>query len=160
MAVSAFPALVDALVERVRAALPTDVDVFDGAPNSDSGNDFVAIGVPSLDDNGAVAAGSSEQEWATIGQLSRQEEGRINCVAAAHSEDESLKDARDKVSSIAEAVATVCRTRDVTTNVPNLGVETVMWCAYGGQVAFHELVIEGQPRGYAIEFQIGYKARI
>lgn len=159
MAVSAFPALVDALVERVRAALP-DADVCDGAFGSDSGKDFVAVGVPSLDDNGAVAAGSAEQSWATMGQLARDEEGVINCVAAAQTQDESVKGARDRALALAEAVAMVCRTRDVTTNAPNLGVSTVLWCAYGGQVSFHQLVEEGKPNGYAVEFQIGYRARI
>jgi hypothetical protein len=95
-----------------------------------------------------------------MGQLARDEAGVINCVAAARSQDETVKDARDRAFAIAEAVATVCRTRDVTTNVPNLGVSTVLWCSYGGQVSAYEVVEDDEPVAYAVEFQIGYRARI
>ena len=161
MAVSAFPALVDALVERVGAAVAVGVNVFDGAPDSDSSDDFVAIGVPSIDLDGTVAAGSAEQSWAGgTSALTRDEQGVINCVAAARSQDGSVKDARDRAYVIAEVIATVCRTRDVTTNAPNLGVSTVLWCSYGGQVSAYEVHEEDQPVAYAVEFQIGYRARI
>ena len=105
MAVSAFPALVDALVAQSAEVLPSGALPFDGFPTTDDDVDFVAFGIPSVDDAGLAFAGTSEQSWATIGQLARDEAGTINCVAAARSTDETVKDARDRAFAIAEAVA-------------------------------------------------------
>ena len=160
MSVSAFPALIDALMAQSGALLPAGALPFDGMPTTDDDVDFVAFGIPSIDDAGQAFAGTSEQLWGPVGNLSKDEQGAINCVAAARSTDETVKSARDRAFAIAEAVASLCRTVHPVTNAPNLGVATVLWVSYGGQTSAYQVVEAGQPVGYAVEFQIGYRARI
>lgn len=152
MAVSAFPAVVDALVSLSVPAVPAGVTVSDALPPADDPADFLAVGVQSLD--GESEAGQSQQTWAEMGSRARNEEGFVQCLAVARSTDETVKDARDRAFAIAESVAALCRSN------PTLGVASVLWSSYAVETSATPVYQKGQPPAYLVEFQVAYKARI
>ena len=154
MAVSAFPAVVDALVALGRTVVPTGVTVADGMPKPKDPADFLAVGVPSLDDGGSLFSGEARHTWAEVGGLSRDEEAFVNCLAAARSRDETVKDARDKAYAIVEAIAGLCRSN------PTLGVPSLLWTSHGVTVNPVLLYEAGRGVSYVVEFQVAYRARI
>lgn len=154
MAVSAFPAVVDALITLAPGVVPGGVSVADGIPDSDDPADFLAVGLPSLSEQGSMFSGESQQKWADVGGHSRDEEGLVNCVAAARSTNETAKDARDRAFAIVEAVAGLCRAN------PTLGVSQVMWTSFGATVSPTLLYEAGRGVSYVVEFQVAYRARI
>ena len=154
MAVSAFPAVVDALVALAPAVVPAGVTVADAMPSGDDPADFLAVGMPSLDEQGSMFAGDSRQSWAEVGAGARNEEGFVNCLAAARSTDETVKGARDRAFAIAEAVAALCRAN------PSLGVDQLLWTSYGTETNPGVLYEPGKAVSFFVEFQIAYRARI
>jgi hypothetical protein len=154
MAVSAFPALVDALVALAPGSVPAGTRVADALPADDDPSDFLAVGVQSLTDPESFA-GETQQRWDGTGSgAARAEEGFITCIAAARSTDETVKDARDRAFAIAEGVASLCRSNK------SLGVAQVLWTSYGTRTSAGPIWEEGQPVCYLVEFQVAYQARI
>lgn len=155
MSVSAFPLVVDALVALAGPLVPAGVTVVDGMPTGSDPSDFLAVGVPSLlDVTGSLFSGESRQSWASVGALSRDEEAFVNCVAAARSQDETVKDARDRAYAIVEAVAGLCRSN------PTLGVPQLLWTSHGVATNPALLYEEKQPVAVVVEFQVAFRARI
>lgn len=151
MAVSVFPALVDALVAQATTALP-NVLVLDGEGNTDDPGDFLMIGTNSADGEGMVASGSSRQEKRATGPIF-EETGEVNCLALSWNGDGNQKAARDAAFTIAEAVSTLCRTNT------NLGVANIVWTRYGAQTT--PLQIQSDDGALCIvEFTVAYQARI
>jgi len=152
MAVSAYPALVDALIAAATTALP-NVNVYDGYGVSDDPADFLMIGSNNADDTGDVNAGDLRQEWANANHTARDEEGEVNCFALSWNGDGNQKAARDAAFAICEAVATVCR------NDPSLGIPTLLWTSFGSR----STPLQNQDSTgalCAVEFQVSFRARI
>lgn len=154
MAVSAFPAVVEALVALADGVVPAGVTVADGMPAENDPADFLAVGVPSLDEAGSLYSGESRQSWAEVGARARDEEAFVNCLAAARSQDETVKDARDRAYAIVEAVAALCRSN------PTLGVPTLLWTSHGTSTNPVLLYEKGRGVSYVVEFQVAFRARI
>lgn len=151
MAVSVFPALVDALFTQATAALPA-VLVLDGEGATDDPGDFLMIGSNSSSGDGEVTSGESRQEVRATGGI-REERGEVNCLALSWNGEGNQKTARDSAFAIAEAVATLCRT------TPDLGVANVVWTSYGTQTT--PLQIQSKDGAVCVvEFAVAYVARI
>ncbi len=157
MAVSAFPAVVKALVALAPAAIGAFLDgvtVTLGMPPENDPADFLAVGVGSLDEAGSLFSGESRQSWAEIGNRARDEEAFVNCLAAARSTDETVENALDRAYAIVEGVAALCRAN------PTLGVSTLLWTSHGVTTNPAVLYEKGKPPAYVVEFQVAFRARI
>jgi hypothetical protein len=89
--VSAIDDLIVALVTAFTASLP--YDVFDGPPTllpPRSASQFVAIGCDTLENQGEesppVDAAVMVSQWKGLGQVARDEQARINCVAVGRAD--------------------------------------------------------------------------
>ncbi len=88
---SRVPALIEALVTQLDAAL--DVDVFDGpAFGDDARASWLEIGVddPELSGGSGLTAASSRMSWAGLGARSRNEEITILCAAWAWTGEDAV----------------------------------------------------------------------
>lgn len=151
MAVSVFPALVDALVAQATAALP-GVLVLDGEGATDDPGDFLMIGSNSVDGEGMVTSGSSRISKRATGPV-YEEQGGVNCMALSWNGNGNQKAARDAAFAIAEAVQTLCRA------TPNLGVANIVETRYGDQTT--PLQVQSKDGAVCIvEFTVAYTARI
>lgn len=157
MDVSAYPQVVDALVAHMGPILASSgVVVADAVPPGDSPAGFLAVGLPSLSESGPIFTGSSKQDWATVGQQgSRDEFGEVRCLALGTSQDETVKNARDRAKAIFEAVATLTRGADHTLGVPQL-----LWTSIGTSTDWGVLYEEGQPVAVFVEFTVAFRARL
>lgn len=110
-------AAIAALVDLVRAAAPTGVQVDDGDPlaNIDE-QDAIGIGV----DIGDVAGATSQLGYA-VG--SQEQPFDLSCVVQSSSGDGDLAGARTRVFELVDVVA------GVLAEVPQLGVPDVVWDA-------------------------------
>lgn len=152
MAVSAWPAVVDALIAKATAALP-GVRVFDAFGDSDDPGDFLMVGSNNADESGDVNAGEFPQDWANANHTARDEDGVVNCFALSWNGDGNQKAARDSVFATCEAVAALCRAD------PSLGVPQLLWSSFGTRGTPSQGV-DTQGALCAVEFQVSYKARI
>lgn len=156
MAVSALPALIDALVVATGPALP-DWNVYDGIGlfgiSSDPG-DTLMIGVDDPMSPNPLQAASAQQDWAGTGQdADRDEEGDITCAAFAWNGDGDQKAARDAVYGAAETLAGICR------NNPSLGLPTLLWTSLGTSADLTQNQ-DNSGASALLVFQIHYRARI
>lgn len=153
MTTAAYPTVYAALVATATTALPT-VRVVDGYDVSEDPGDVLMIGVPSLTDTTAIAAGSFNQVIATMGTpRSREETGTINGVVLAWNGDADSSAAR------LAAFAILGDLEDALRADPSLGVT-----AFARTVAQLETgaVAEDKLDGAtcAISFTVIYAARI
>lgn len=108
MVTSAFPGVVDALISKLRTALP-DVVVFDGIePTNDSIEKYIVVGAndPEASD---VTAGTASNEYISLGAKSMFENGTVNCVLVAQSGDTALADQRLAAFTLLNTVDTTVR---------------------------------------------------
>lgn len=155
MAVDPYPEVVDQLMALVPASLPAGVEISDGMSTSNSGADFLEVGVPSITPTGPLTSGTGRKDWRTVGMQGAQDDlGEVRCVAAATSQDGTVKDARDRAAAIMEAVATVCRSNR------DLGIDALLWTLVGTERNWVLVYEKGKPPAVAVEFTITYRARI
>lgn len=122
MAVSALPALIDALVAAATSALPAVV-VCDGLPVAGDPGDYLLVGVDDPDTSTFAVAADTAQTPATLGTArSRDEEGDLFCVAESWNGAADAKAARDAAYATAEAVALLVRQR----TTPPFGVASLV----------------------------------
>lgn len=152
MAVSAYPAVIDALIAGAIAALP-NVRVYDGDEVTEDPGDFLMIGSNNTDDTGDVNAGEFRQAWANANHTARDEEGEINCLSLSWNGDGNQKAARDAAFATCEAVAAMCRTN------PSLGVASLLWTSFGTRGTPWQNHDENGAM-CLVEFQIAFRARI
>jgi len=111
--VSAIPAAIDALIATFTAA---GVAVIDGEGASNSTYPAVVfVGISDPDGDGIEEAASSDQEWAWLGHVQRDETLQIHCVAEAWTGDANPKAARDSAFALVRTIS------DAITTDPSLG---------------------------------------
>lgn len=157
MAVNAYPQVVDALVAQVPANLAAGVEIADGMLLANTPADFLEIGIPTVSESGPIYTGSARQDWATAGQQgARDEIGEVRCLAAARvlTGPGGIKNARDRCAAIMEAVQTTCRAD------PDLGIEQLLWTSVGIETNWVLIYPKGKPPTVAVEFTVGYRARL
>jgi len=93
---SLVPALLDAIVSSADAALPT-VGVYDVDGPSDSGSDFLIVGVEDPDEVGFSESAEVAHDWAGFASGVREQMGTLWCVLESWNGDSDPKAARDAV---------------------------------------------------------------
>lgn len=153
MTVTPYPAVIAAIVAQV--VLPAGVTPSNGPRTDDAPGDWLGVGYfPTTE--GPVPTGSFEQDWATTGvQGARNEVSEVRCSAIAYTQTEAIDDAYSRALAIFEAVQTLCRGAD-----PSLGVAGVLWTSVGKRAQWFLLYEKGQPLAVALDFIVGYKARV
>ena len=106
---SAVPAVIDAVVATLTAALGSDVvNDGQGATASDGGL-YVLVGVDDPDSEGYQTAAESAQGWAWLGRQAHYEDITVHSVVVAWNGDADQKAARDSAYAamkvVAEAIA-------------------------------------------------------
>lgn len=128
-AISAVPALLDALVSTLTAALPTRT-VFDGpGVTDDAVTDYVMVGVADPDADTPDDAVETTVEWAGLGANSRYEHITVRCVAVSWTGDVDVKGVRDR------AYASFAAAEQTLTADPSLGDVA----RFGGLASDHSL---------------------
>jgi hypothetical protein len=132
------------------------VTVYDGPVVTDDNPQLVLwVGLDDPDSDGATLAASSDQTWAGLGKLARNEEITIECTAQAWSGTDDVAAMRTACYGIMSAVEDVVRSADAS--------------ALGGGILFPDPgVTGGQLRQNAttdgtvaqVSFQVILKARI
>ena len=116
MFASAIPALIDAIVEQARAALPADAEVFDGYGVSLTNNTVLHVGV---DDPRLVAeAVSARSEQTEETPCIRRETGDVGCATLAWDGTGVQKSPRDRAFAVAAVVQQPPKNRRVAAGVP------------------------------------------
>ena len=159
MATSQIPALIDYLVNLFTSAATLGqatppVTVFDGPQTTAAAYPLVLwVGLDDPDtDQVAPSAAASEQEWAALGRLGRNEITTIHCVAEAWTGADDIKGMRTAVFGIVAAAETLVRS-DPFTGValfPDPGVT-------GLELRQNNPTSGSQAR---VSFQIVFKSRI
>lgn len=114
MVTSAFPGVVDALISKLRTALP-NVVIYDGIePTNDVNDQYIVVGANDAEASD-VTAGSASNEYISLGAKSMYENGTVNCVLVAQSGDTTLADQRLAAFTLLNTVDTAVRS-DTTLN--------------------------------------------
>ena len=119
MVATAVPVVVTALIDGLTAALPT-VDVRDSWTDTADPGDFLMVGVEDPDAVGYESSATAEQEWATIGNYSREESGEVVCCALSWNGDADPAAARAAAYGVVDAVAAWLK------GDPTMGVTSVV----------------------------------
>lgn len=155
MSAAAFPVVIAALTTTADTALTGEAArVVRGYDLSDDPSDVVLIGVPSLADVNALAAGSFDQSPATMGTgRSRDETGTINCIVMARNGEGDQDAACTTAFSYLALIEAAVRAD------PKLGVTSLSYLVTQMSAAS---VLEDQVDGAttALPFTVAYKARI
>lgn len=118
MSTSRIPAVIDALVSMLTAALPA-ITVYDGpwVTPPETTDSFITVGWTPDGENP-----TGEQAWAGLGNKARDERIDIPCYADAYSGDTATKARRDAASALLAAAENALRT-DTTLGgaIPNPG---------------------------------------
>lgn len=155
MATSVVPALIDALVTTLTAALPS-VRVYDGFGISEDAGDYLMVGVADAEGDDGEAA-RTDEEQATFGSTRpRDESGGIHMVALSWNGDASQKTARDAVYAIAAGVANALRPN---TAPDVLGVTGLLGVGYGANTVLEQTQDEAGAKA-VLRFDISFMARI
>ena len=108
MVTSAFPGVVDALISKLRTALP-DVVVYDGIePTNDVNDQYIVVGANDPESSD-VTAGNASNEYISLGAKSMFENCTVNCVIVAQSGDTTLSDQRVNAFTLLNTVDTTDR---------------------------------------------------
>lgn len=130
MATSVVPAVLDALYDLAKNALP-DIIVQDGMDVTDDPGDYLMVGIQDPEAEVPVAATSSETQQAFGSTKPRQETGVVYLTAFSWNGDGDQKAARDAVYATAGALADLLR--------PNaLAVAGVMTAGYGESTTYRQ----------------------
>lgn len=154
MAVSAVPALIDALVAQTSAALPNAL-VFDGQGVTDNPGDFLMIGVDDPNTTDFAHSSDSQQDPATMATTRpRDEKGSIYCSALSWNGAGDVKAARDAAYATTEVVASICRGGGA-----NLGMNNVRALVYGANKSDAHMQADTGAI-WIVSFSISFIARI
>lgn len=154
MILSVIPAVTDALVGLSAAAVePLGLTVFDGIGLGEDPSDFVVIGIPDPTSSNLSTAATVEQDWATLGNLSRDESGSLDCIAYAVSGDGDQKAARDRVFAAVAAIGAA-----VLSDLTLGGVPGLLWS--GVRITHYDQAQAEFGAEAQISFQLGFRARI
>lgn len=97
MATSAVFAVIDALVALFNANKPTGVVVFDGPDiQSSAALEAIIVGYSGDDVPGDYRSAREEQEWATIGAVSKNARGSVSCCIHVQQGGSDVKTLRDR----------------------------------------------------------------
>lgn len=146
--------LLGRLVEVYTAGLPSDILVVDGDIVTGDIGTVLMVGWDDPDNDRATSV-TSQQSWAGLGAKSRDEEGTVTCLVVVTNGNGDLKEARDTVRAVTDAVEGIHRAD------PNLGGEVpgLMWTGYGTRTEIRQwLSTEGAV--VTCTFEIAFKARI
>lgn len=149
---SSVPAVIDALVAALSAALgPENVNDGQGASATD-GTQYVFVGVDDPDSDDYQNAASSSQGWAWLGHQRIDEEITVHCVAVGWNGNADQKAARDSVYAVMKVVA------DAIVNDPSLG-GSALWTL---GVVSHDLRQMQDDKGAIahLHFDVTCKARL
>lgn len=151
----AYPVVYAALHTLADSTL-TDVRVVDGFDFSQDPGDVLLLGVPNITDATAIAAGSFDQDMATLGTTHpRDETGAINCVLMAwvgETDETSADAARTKAFGYLTELAVALRA------APKLGTSLAYLKAQLGSGSIAEDKAAGAT--CSVSFTVVYKARI
>lgn len=151
MATTAFPYLVDGMVQAFKASPAlSGVMIFDGPEiNEDYPGSWIAVGHDGSEDMD-VNAGSAQNEYLQLGAKRMYEDGNVNCTLSAWTGDTDLPTVRRAAYSLLDAVDTAIRS-DPSFN----GV--VLWSG----LATHNPIYRQTNAGadMTINFTIAYRAR-
>lgn len=153
MTTTLLPAVIDALVTVATAAV-APVPVYDGEHVAEEPGPFLMVGVEDLESSTSPLSASAEQSWASVGAKSRDESGRVVCVAYCDDGSARMKAARDGVFDIADRLEQGLRAD------PYLGgVTGLLWAEYGGSIQLTQAQYQGGAVAM-LAFQVNYRARI
>ncbi len=151
---SVIPAVTDALVGLSEAAVePLGFVVFDGVGLGEDPSDFVVVGIPDPTSSNLSTAATVEQDWATLGNLSRDESGSLDCIAYAVDGDSDQKAARDRVFAAVAAIGAA-----VLSDLTLGGVPGLLWS--GVRITHYDQSQSDFGAEAQISFQLGFRARI
>lgn len=148
MSTSRVPAVIDALVSTLDAALTADV--FDGPYITAPDADFVCVGWSP----GSEDSANATQEWAGLGNKARDETIDVVCYADSYSGDLTTKTRRDAAYTLLTAVENALRTD------PTLGgaIPQPGWAQMGEHVLTQQQTANGLEVG--ITFHVLVRTRI
>jgi hypothetical protein len=154
MQTSRVPAAVDALLAILRAAPAlADVRIIDGPePTNLSERDMIFVGWQP----GADAAVGLQQDFASAGARTRDEDFEIACYAESRAGDKDMALRRTRVFALVGAVETALRATDAAPTAPTLN-GTVLW-AHLTTGNLQQVQSEGAVAGLA--FAVACRARI
>lgn len=110
MATSALFAVIDALVALFDSNKPTGVIVFDGPDiRSSSALEAIIVGYTGDDVSGDYRSGREEQEWASIGAVSKNARGSVACCVHVQSGGSDVKTLRDRGKVLLDACENALR---------------------------------------------------
>lgn len=149
---TAYPTVYAAVVSTAHTALDATVRVVDGYDLSSDPGDVVLIGVPTLADENAIAAGSFSQDPSTFGRApgTRKETGTVNGFALARNGDGDQTGARTTAFSYIDALADALR------NDPTIGVTAFSLVAQLTSGDISEDQVDGAT--CAVSFTVTYTA--
>jgi hypothetical protein len=142
-----------ALITQAKAHLP-DIIVSDGLAITQDPGSYLMVGIDDPEAVGLAVAAASQQQWATLGDRQRDDNGVIHCVAESWNGDADPQAARDAVKATLDAVASLLNADPTLGGVPGL-----LWVGYGSS----STLTQAQTSNGAVArmvFQIGYRARI
>jgi hypothetical protein len=118
---SSIPAVIDALVVSFTAALG-EGNVFDGpGVTADNPDQYVIVGMSDPDSEVLDESASSQQGWAWLGHVARDEVVVVHCCAVAWNGDTDQKAARDAAFAVLKVVT------DAIEDDPSYGVSGVLY---------------------------------
>lgn len=157
MATSVVPAIIDALYEQAKTALP-DVLVFDGFNlGDDLTDDILMIGISDGQSSAASTGADGSQTQATAGTpRTRNQTGSINCWALSREGNTTMKSARDAVYAMQAAL------EDIMRDDPTLGIAPpngqILVIQLGDEHLDQDQDVEGAQA--LLAFTINFEARI
>jgi len=147
---SLVPALLDAIVSAADTALPT-VGVFDVDGPSDSGSDFLIVGIDDPDEVGFSESAEVAHDWAGFSSGLREQAGTLWCVLGSWNGDNDPKAARDAVDGYFGTIKGLLRTdATIAAAVPG-GYATVATERWSQNLTDAGAVVR-------LAFQVGFKA--
>ena len=151
MASSVIPAVIDAVVSRARANLPS-ICVYDGFGVSDDPGDFLMVGVDDPERQDSAYSADSQQDWAHANNTARDEVGDVTCAALSWNGDADQKRARDAAFATCAALEVLLRAD------PSLG-GIVLWTSYGTSTQLTQNQ-NGNGALALVVFKVHFRARI
>lgn len=145
--------VIDALYAKFDAALPGIV-VSDGFAVTQDPGSYLMVGIEDPETTGLPVAATSRQQWATLGDRQRDDNGAVWCVAESWNGDANQKAARVALKTTLDAAASVVNAD------PTLGgVTGLLWAGYG--VTSNLMQAQNENGAIArMSFQIAYRTRI
>ena len=146
-------AVLDALITQAKAQLP-DIVVSDGLAITQDPGSYLMVGIDDPESVTFADAAQSQQQWATLGDRQRDDNGAIHCVAESWNGDADPKTARDAVKATLDAVASMLGADPTLGGVPGL-----LWVGYGTSSRLSQVQTSDGAVARMV-FQVGYRARI